>query len=239
MILPNDDVEHLLRHQREHGHQQCAHDRAGQHPERDRGIAFEIGKNAPDRFHFGPTGRTIAQTRPMSSVKSEHSLTYTRSPECLCRSLKVSSAIPDLSSSPRLSAIMRSYCSLVARASGKSRPRARPSSRAIPLSLAACAAEKKQLCSRFCMSSPSVSSTREFAPVWEKTSRSIVRSRPSAAPSASPSARPAVLMFITILTSAFTLAASPALPIKRTTEASSFKIGSALRKASSVPPHIR
>jgi hypothetical protein len=27
--------------------------------------------------------------------------------------------------------------------------------------LAACAAEKKQLCSRFCMSSPSVSSTRE------------------------------------------------------------------------------
>ncbi len=30
----------------------------------------------------------------------------------------------------------------------------------MPLSLAACAAGKKQLCSRFCMSSPSVSSTR-------------------------------------------------------------------------------
>src|ERR1043166_9351461 len=154
MILPNDDVEHLLRHQREHGHHQCAHDRAGQHPERDRGIAFEIGKNAPDRFHFGPTGRTIAQTRPMTSVKSEHSLTYTRSPECLCRSLKVSSAIPDLSSSPKPSAIMRSYCSLVALANGRSSPRLRASSKAIPLSFAACAAEKKQLCSRFCMSSP-------------------------------------------------------------------------------------
>ena len=73
---------------------------------------------------------------------------------------------------------MRSYCSFVARARGKSRPRLRASSSAIPLSLAACAAEKKQLCSRFCMSSPSVSSTREFAPVCEKTSRNIVRSRP-------------------------------------------------------------
>ena len=111
-------------------------------------------------------------------------MTHTRLPECLWRSLKVSSAMPDLSRSPRPSAIMRSYCSLVARASGRSRPRLRASSSAMPLSLAACAAEKKQLCSRFCMSSPSVSSTREFAPVCEKTSRSIVRSRPSAAPSA-------------------------------------------------------
>ncbi len=148
------------------------------------------------------------------------------------RSLKVSSAIPDLSSSPRPSATIRSYCSLVARASGKSRPRLRPSSSAMPLSFAACAAEKKQLCSRFCMSSPSVSSTREFAPVCEKTARSILRSRPSAAPRARPSARPAVLIFITMFTSAFTLAASPALPTNRTTEPSSFKIGSALRNVS-------
>jgi hypothetical protein len=41
------------------------------------------------------------------------------------------------------------------------RPRFRANSSAIPLSLAACAAEKKQLCSWFCMSSPSVSITRE------------------------------------------------------------------------------
>ncbi len=100
---------------------------------------------------------------------SRQRMNQTRSPECLCRSLKVSSAIPDLSISPRPSATMRSYCSLVARVSGKSKPRLRPSSRAIPLSFAACAAEKKQLCSRFCMSSPSVSSTREAAPVCEKT----------------------------------------------------------------------
>jgi hypothetical protein len=37
---------------------------------------------------------------------------------------------------------------------------------------------KKQLCSRFCMSSPSVSSTREFAPVCEKTSRTLLQPRP-------------------------------------------------------------
>ena len=42
-------------------------------------------------------------------------MTYTRLAECLRRSLNVSSAMPDLSSSPRPSAIMRSYCSLVAR----------------------------------------------------------------------------------------------------------------------------
>ena len=69
--------------------------------------------------------------------------------------------------------------------------------------------------SRFCMSSPSVWSTREFAPVCEKTSRNIVRSRPSAAPSPRPSASPAVLMFITMLTSAFTWAALPACRCKR------------------------
>jgi hypothetical protein len=49
----------------------------------------------------------------------------------------------------------------------------------------ACAAEKKQLCSRFCMSSPSVSSTRVCA-LCAKTSSSIVRSRPSAAPRTRP-----------------------------------------------------
>ena len=46
----------------------------------------------------------------------------TRSPECLWRDLKVSSAMPDLSSSPKPSAIISSYCSLVARASGRSSP---------------------------------------------------------------------------------------------------------------------
>src|SRR5436305_11171203 len=115
-------------------------------------------------------------------MHAKHQAIHTGSPECLWRSLKVSSAMPDLSRSPRPSAIMRSYCSFVARASGKSRLRLRASSRAMPLSLPACAAEKKQLCSRFCMSSPSVSSTREFAPVCEKTSRTVVRSRPRAAP---------------------------------------------------------
>src|SRR5437764_1497328 len=82
-----------------------------------------------------------------------------------------------------------------------------------------------------------VTKTREAAPVCAKTSRSVFRSTPSAAPSASPSARPAVLIFITMLTSAFTLAASPALPTNRTVEASSLSKGSAFRKAVSAPPH--
>jgi len=38
-----------------------------------------------------------------------------RSPECLCRSLNVSSAMPDLSSSPNPSATIQTYCSLIAR----------------------------------------------------------------------------------------------------------------------------
>ena len=50
------------------------------------------------------------------------------------------------------------------------------------------------------------------APVWEKTSRTMARSSPSAAARPSPSASPAVLMFITILTSAFSFAACPARP---------------------------
>ena len=45
-------------------------------------------------------------------------------------------------------------------------------------SFAACAAEKYTSCSRFCMSSPSVSSTRELAPVCANTSRSIVEVEP-------------------------------------------------------------
>src|ERR1043166_4439980 len=237
MMLLNDYIENLFRHHWENDHHQRADDRAGEHAERERRIVFQVRENAPDRFHS--RFARVVSARQLMAVKSPHPLIYTRSPECLCRSLKVSSAIPDLSSSPSPSAIMRSYCSFVACASGRSSPRLRASSNAIPLSFAACAAEKKQLCSRFCMSSPSVSSTREFAPVCEKTSRSIVRSMPNAAPSASPSANAAVLIFITMLTSAFTLAASPALPIKRTTDASSFNTGSPLRKASSFPPHIR
>ena len=102
------------------------------------------------------------------------------------------------------------------------------------------ARRRKSNCPRgFACLCRSVSSTREFAPVWEKTSRNIVRSRPAAAPRPRPSASRAVLMFITILTSAFTLPASPALPTKQIWAASSFKIGSAFRNASSFPPHIR
>ena len=86
----------------------------------------------------------------------------------------------------------------------------RASSRAMPLSLAACAAEKKQLCSRFCISSPSVSSTREAAPVCEKTFATFPDPDRAQRRVPSPSANPAVLMFITMLTSAFTFAASPA-----------------------------
>src|SRR5256885_3075604 len=54
---------------------------------------------------------------------------------------------------------------------------------------------EKQLCSLFCIFSPSFSSTREFAPVWEKTSRNIVRSRPRAALRPRPFASAAVLTF--------------------------------------------
>jgi hypothetical protein len=41
------------------------------------------------------------------------------------------------------------------------------------------------------MSSPSVASTRELAPVWLNTSMIVFKSSPSAAPSPSPSASPA------------------------------------------------
>src|SRR5437870_5249673 len=228
MMLADHVVDDPFGDARENDHHQRADDGAPERAQRERGITSQITKYAPDRFHLR---ENLAQSRRLRA--------QTRSPECLCRSLNVSSAIPDLSSSPKPSAIIRSYCSLVARANGKSRPRLRARSSAMPLSLAACAAEKKQVCSRFCMSSPSVSSTRDAAPVCEKTFLNISRSRPSAAPSASPSASPAVLMFITMLTSAFTFAASPALPMKRTVDPSSFKIGSAFRNASSLPPHIK
>lgn len=65
---------------------------------------------------------------------------------------------------------------------------------------------EKAVWSRFCMSSRSVSSTREFAPVCENASRNIVRSRRSAEPNPRLSARPAVLKFITMFTNGFTLA---------------------------------
>ena len=89
--------------------------------------------------------RYLAGIPRSGSVRTRDDLhaIQTRFPECLWRSLKVSSAIPDLSSSPRPSEIMASYCCLVARASGSSSPRSRARSSAIPLSLAACAAEKK------------------------------------------------------------------------------------------------
>src|ERR1019366_9769506 len=88
--------------------------------------------------------------------------------------------MPDLSSSPKPWATMRSYCFFVAAAKGSLRPWALPSLRSMPESLAAWAAEKKQAWSRFCMSSPSVLSTCELAPVWERTSRNIDRSSPRA-----------------------------------------------------------
>src|SRR5665213_3628279 len=123
-----------------------------------------------------------------------------------CRPLKVSSATPDLSSSPNPSAIILSNCFFEAVATGKFSPCSLARRRAMPESLAACAAEKKQVWSLFCMSSPRVCSTRELAPVCEKTSRNRGRSKPSAAPKPRPSARPAVLMFMTMLTSALTCA---------------------------------
>src|ERR1044072_2698957 len=211
MMLPNHDVEDFLRHGRKDNHHQCGNDRASQHAERDPRVTLQIAENPPNSLHLRVAVRYFARTTQWIAMHSPHDAIYTRLPECLCRSLKVSSAIPDLSSSPSPSAIIRSYCSLVARARGRSNPRLRASSRAIPLSLAACAAEKKQLCSRFCISSPSVSSTRDAAPVCEKTFLNVSKSRPSAAPSANPSANAAVLMLITMLTSAFTFAASPAL----------------------------
>src|SRR5438067_8454677 len=122
MILPNDNIKDLFRHYRENDHHQRPNDRAPEHAERECRITFQVPKNTPDYFHPGRAIRRIIRTRCVTTVKSSHCLTYTRSPECLCRSLNVSSAIPDLSSSPKPSAIIRSYCSFVARASGSSRP---------------------------------------------------------------------------------------------------------------------
>src|SRR5882762_6973393 len=61
----------------------------------------------------------------------------------LSRPLNVSSAMPDLSSSPRPSLTIRSYCFLVVAASGRFRPFSLARFKAIPESFAACALEKK------------------------------------------------------------------------------------------------
>src|SRR5690242_15936844 len=61
-----------------------------------------------------------------------------------CRSLKVSSATPDLSSSPKPAAIIRTYCFLAAAETGRFKPCSLASLSAMPESLAAWAAEKKQ-----------------------------------------------------------------------------------------------
>src|ERR1700724_1128351 len=128
MMLSNNDVEDLFRHHRENDHHQRADDCATEHAERERRITLQVSKNTPDYFQPRRAIRRIIRTCRVTAVKSAHSLTYTRSPGCLYRSLNVSSAIPDLSSSPRPGAIMRSYCSFVARASGKSRSSCRASS---------------------------------------------------------------------------------------------------------------
>src|SRR5438445_932515 len=67
------------------------------------------------------------------------------------RPLNVSSAMPDLSSSPKPSFTIFAYCLNVASASGRSSFFSRARLKAIPESFAACAAEKKQECSRFCI----------------------------------------------------------------------------------------
>jgi hypothetical protein len=55
-------------------------------------------------------------------------------------------------------------------------PRSSATPAAMPLSFAACSAENQQSCSRATMSAASVSSTRELAPVWLKTSRIMFKS---------------------------------------------------------------
>ena len=107
---------------------------------------------------------------------------------------------------------MRSYCSFVAWASGRSSPRlARERERDAAVFGGVRRGEKAAVLAVLHVFAIGFEHARVRAGL-RKTSRSIVRSRPSAAPSARPSARPAVLMFITMLTSAFTLAAWPDLP---------------------------
>src|ERR1051326_9585204 len=90
MMLLNDYIENLFRHHWENDHHQRADDRAGKHAERERRIVFQVRENAPDRF-YSRFARLVS-ARQLMAVKPPHSLIYTRSPECLCRSLKVSSA---------------------------------------------------------------------------------------------------------------------------------------------------
>src|SRR4029453_2695482 len=111
MVLANNHVEDILGHEGKHEHHQCADDCAREHAERERRITFQVTKNAPDGFH-SRLARLVSAGQLMT-VKSPHSSTYTRFPECLCRSLNVSSARPDLSSSPNPSLIIASYCCLV------------------------------------------------------------------------------------------------------------------------------
>jgi hypothetical protein len=52
MMLLDDIVDNEFGRRGKNDQHQCAHDRATHHPERERGIAFEILKDAPGRFHF-------------------------------------------------------------------------------------------------------------------------------------------------------------------------------------------
>src|SRR5438046_3962168 len=152
----------------------------------------------------------------------------------------MSSAMSDLPGRRGLPQSIRSYCSFVVRASGKSRLRLRASSSAIPLSLRGVRGGEKAtvlavlhvFAARFRARANSHRFGKKLLAIslGQDRERRRARDLPRSL---------AVLMFITMLTDVFTLAASPALPTKRIWAASSFKIGSAFRNASSFPPHIR
>src|SRR5262249_17748252 len=118
MMLLDHDIEDLFGHRRKNDHHQRTENCAAQHARGKERVSLQVGKDAPDRLHRFATRSFIAAWQMVT--ESAHYVTYTRSlrrlPD-LCRSLKVSSAIPDLSSSSSPCAIIRSYCSLVARAS--------------------------------------------------------------------------------------------------------------------------
>ena len=108
---------------------------------------------------------------------------------------------------------MRSYCFFVAAASGRLRPCALASFRAMPESLAAWAAEKE---AGMVAVLHVLAVGLQHAGVRAGLGEHLAQQRqvqPERVPKPRPSARPAVLMFMTMLTSALTCAAWPAGPM--------------------------
>src|ERR1700746_3043768 len=97
MMLTHHVVDDPFGHARENDHHQRADNGAPERAERERRITLQVTKHAPDRFH----SRAKLSQLALCNIWVDRPPSQSRSPECLCRPLNLSSAMPDLSSSPK------------------------------------------------------------------------------------------------------------------------------------------